>query len=198
MATASDNFNRADAATLGANWATAKGMVGPLGILSNGVKDPDGAGNRVGSYYSNVSFSADQFSQATFVARTTGGQMVTVRSITSGVTRNAYGGGHHVADFGDYKYCIFKWVAGTLSQLAVHASETVTAGDVLRLEISGTTLTLYANAVQKVQVTDVSHAAGQPGMHAESVSASTVWFDDWSGGDLSAAAARRLGLLGVG
>ena len=186
MASATDDFTRADSATLGSNWTQAKGHGGTPGVLSNQAYDPNGDGTRTGAYYSATSFGNDQFSQATVINVATFYQAVTVRGITSGTLRNYYAGGHANNDTGHKKYTIWKEVASVISILANHASEVVTANDVLYLEVSGTTLTLKANGVTKVTTTDSDLSSGQPGLRDDHNVGSTAMFDDWSGGDLSA------------
>jgi hypothetical protein len=189
VATASDDFNRANAATLGANWTQAKGDSARHGILGNQA-DANGAAD-CGDYYSATAFGGDQFSQATVVAVASLLQAVTVRGITSGVNRDRYNGGHDFNDTGNKRHRIYKYVGGVWTSLGAHASEDLTAGHVARLEAVGTGLDLKINGVSKVATTDASLASGQPGLYSVHGVADVAMWDDWSGGDLATAGAVR-------
>lgn len=197
MATASDAFTRADAANPGSNWVLAKGHTDHLGIFSNQVDIAGSPGDRCGNYWNPTTntFGDAQFSQITIVAQAAHRQGPTVRSITTGTTRNYYLGGHQHSEDSSFLYAICKERANDSGvKLVTHGSQVVTAGDVVRLEITGDAspvLTLFVNSTQILQVTDSTNVlgSGQPGMRADHTTANVALFDDWSGGDLAAGAA---------
>jgi hypothetical protein len=192
MATASDNFDRADSSTLGANWTEpTTGTSNSFAIVSNQAQTPASTGT--GALWSATTFTATQFSKVTFVNIASTYQMVTVRH-ASGV-ETYYAGGRNSSDFVDSKYHIWKVVSGTNTSLAVTASQVAAAGDVVELDVSGTNLTLIVNGITILTVSDSAIASGQPGMVARH-SAALVVFDDWSGGDGTSGAGGSIALDG--
>jgi hypothetical protein len=179
----SDNFDRADATTLGASWTTLKGLVNSLGIFSNQV-DVTSTGTASGNYWSADAAPDNQLAVATVVAVAARTQGVVVRAITSGSTQNQYLGGHDNNQTGNTRLRIWKMVGGVRTDLASHATENVTAGTVLKLEAIGTTLNLYVDGVLKVTTTDPDLTAGQPGLMADHGTLNVAIWDDWSGGGL--------------
>jgi hypothetical protein len=75
-----------------------------------------------------------------------------------------------------------KVVAGTETNLFT-VGVAFTAGDVLRLEVSGTTLTAYKHGVSVGSGSDSAIASGNPGI---AIYNATGAFDDFEGGDLAA------------
>lgn len=170
MATVTDNFNRADAGSLGANWTNSVGSMQVAGnkanCLNNGVDNYD--------YYSGTSFTGDHYSQA--VCSGTGNLSLTVRDQGSGnlyLMNTVIGGGN---------IKIYKLVGGTgyteLGDLGV----TVTVGHTYKLEANGSTLKGYDNGAQiGSDVTDGTYTGGAPGIGGVH---QTAFWDDWEGGDV--------------
>jgi hypothetical protein len=63
------------------------------------------------------------------------------------------------------------------------------ANDVVKIEISGTRLTLRVNGNSVCTATDI--ASGQAGIIVEGSTASTRYLDDWEGDDIGGSAAAR-------
>jgi PKD repeat protein len=166
-----DDFNRADADPIGAPWVTITGQ-GDVAISSMQLKGSVEASPGGGAYY-NASFDNNQYSQATIAAMSNVG--VTVR--TSPTERSYYR--FQVIDAANAD--IGKYVNGTFTQLTPIAG-TFAAGDVIRLEVSGSTLTAIQNGSTVGTATDSDLTGGFPGVRFfNSVGAR---LDDWEGGDL--------------
>lgn len=194
---ATDDFNRADSATLGANWTVGAGAGESLGILSNQCSVV-GAGNRDGAYYSAVAAPNDHYSQAVVVALPTAQLAVMVRSITTGTVRTSYRAGCFPGNFGggNTQSRIWKEVANVITDLGT-GSTTLAAGQIWKLEVVGTSLTFKINGAVEVTVTDADIASGQFGIWAEHNASNFAVFDNWEGGDFAAGAPTTF-LLGQG
>lgn len=177
---ATDDFNRANSSTLGANW-TAQSGVSSMSILSNQADVVDNRGN----YYSNATWPNDHWSQATIL--TTANILhasVRVRCATAADTY--YNGGANPTDFGNKNRRIWKTVAGTRTSLGSQATDVV-ANDVIYLEAQGTALVFKVNGTTVVSVTDSSIASGNAGLGGRNFASDSPKYDDWSGGDFSGA-----------
>lgn len=183
---ATDDFNRADSSSLGANWAVAQGDGAGFAIASNACVIESSSGNYRGSYYSAVSAPNDQYSQALITQLSNVAQGVTVRMITSGGVRNYYAAGFNANEFGGGSR-IWKCVAGVFTSLAT-GSTSLAAGQTWYLEIQGTNLVFKINGATECTASDASLSSGQFGlMGAHSGAANYSVFDDWAGGDFAAA-----------
>jgi hypothetical protein len=176
MTSASDNFNRANGG-LGSNWTDATGMSG-LQVVSNACAGTVSA-EQVSFWATTAgSFSADQYSEGAVRGMVSGAKYAGVVVRMSGddgytfYTDGASGAGHtEVARYDNA-------VPTVLQSFAT----TVAAGDVLKLQITGTTLKAYKNGVQLgTDITDATYAAGQPGIDCYD----TTNVDDWSAADIT-------------
>ena len=186
---ATDDFNRADASTLGTNWTLSKNT---WGIDTNRAKPT--AVDNCRAFWNADTFGNDQYSQAKVVSATNYFGVV-VRCSGSGGTENNY---HWVAGTGFTG--INKVINGSETQLqALDALST--DNDVIRLEVSGTTLQAYRNgSTYGTSVTDSAVASGSAGLFG--FAAVTPFLDDWEGGNLGGGAATtrpayHFALLGV-
>lgn len=184
MATlATDDFNRADAGTLGANWTAKRHNPG---IFSNQV-DVTVASDENISRYSGVAWPNDQWAQATCVvgAAATRVQAVGIR-LEAAASRQGYYGGHDRFNTGDGARRIWKWVGATWTSLASE-SINIAASDVIYVEVQGSTLKLFVNGVERLSSTDTSLTLGQAGMIVGDAAVDVALLDDWSGGDFASA-----------
>lgn len=172
---ATDDFNRADSANLGANWGTPTwaGAATPT-IVSNAAAL---GSNDTYGYWTGSTIGNDQCSQVTISGSSN------LQNIRGYVRLNptSYSGYHFRADTGaiyrhDARYTDTLLVTGTTSTLA--------AGDTIRICAVGSTITAYVNGVQKATVTDSTFATGYPGI---TIGASTAYADAWAGGDSTVA-----------
>lgn len=187
MTTRTDDFNRTDGA-LGSNWTTYVGS--GCTIVSNAVR-ANGTGASHGSYWSADSFGADQFCEVTLTSDliqslSQNYLSLAVRASGSGGTRNLY----QFTVTNDHYY-VSKVVNGTGTDI-VDAAGTFASGDVIRIEVTGTsttTIKAFKNGTQVgSDVTDSSspHTSGAPGFEIYNSSAFYSTWDDWDGGDLGA------------
>jgi hypothetical protein len=151
---ATDDFNRADANPIGGNWVTITGW-NALQIVSNTARRTSG---NSGARY-NASFLNDQYAQAKIASISTdNGVLVRCASAAATFyTWSFYGGGE-----------VWKNVSGTWTKLA-DRDATFNIGDVMRIEVSGTAISVYVNGSKiGANVTDTSIASGQAGLAIES------------------------------
>ena len=173
LAPSFDNFNRANGG-LGSNWTTSNGSA--LQISSNQVTTTN---SNQGSFWNAVTFSSDQFSEIVVNPATLTFSFVaaTVRHVTGG---NSYS---CLENFNSVQ--MFKMVAGNTNTSLGSFSTTPANGDLIRLEISGTSLSCYRNGVLVIgPVTDSSYATGQPGVTSSYDGTHVAALDSWSGGSL--------------
>jgi hypothetical protein len=191
VSTATDNFTRANAATLGANW-TAINSLTSLQILSN-TAQTQGTGAFQGNFYSAVTFPSDHWSQCTIGAVTSRSSsyllcpvrvqsgaesFYTIMVTTDGTTqctirRFTAGAGTDIAT-----------CTQNLNNLAGRAFQT---GDFLTVTAVGSTITAYINGTQVATVTDANFTGGSPGILGFAGTVTDVVFTGWSGGPMDCA-----------
>lgn len=189
---ATDNFTRADASTLGANWTEDLNI---LRIVSNVCAGASGGSNEGYAYWNADSFTNDQYSQctATLSGGTYGyGPMVRL-TIVAGVRLCYWAFIDSASTVTIYRMSGFSAVGAQFTGL------TVSNGDLWRLSIVGTTLTLSQNGVSLGTRTDVIITAGSPGV---GIYAERGTLGSWQGDNAGAGATRGLfmspGISGVG
>jgi hypothetical protein len=168
-----DNFNRADG-PLGSNWLTSLDLAGPAPVVSS--NQCRGSDTLCPAYWNPAvnSFSNDQHAQATYVTATSFDHAgVVVRHDTSGHSN------FYLFFANGSNLSIYKCTAGSYLQIGTGTNSGFANGDVLRLEVVGSTLTAKVNGTTFITVTDSSFTSGQPGILANH---STEFMDDWSAG----------------
>lgn len=171
----SDNFNRADGG-LGANWTTAGSA---MNISSNRAV---GTTANSGGYYNGDTPNADCYVQAQFAILPSGGtEYLTIYLRFNTTSFNGYGA-RYINGTGMQ---IVKITGGAVSQLALMGAAP-TAGQVVRLEASGTTLTMYYDGVSAGSTTDSTYSAAGRTAIAASNSGSGGSLDDFETGNLTA------------
>lgn len=174
----SDNFTRANAASLGANWSNGLGASLSIAILSNQAATPaSGPGIE---YWSANAFTSNQFSK------------MTLSNMVAAFNDEAYARGSNSAatayfcglrqsvDASDY--VVRKLVANTQTVL-YDGLPAVTVGDVIELDAVGTTITCKVNGSVIFSGTDSSISGGSPGIYVNN-GASLAVISHWSGGNL--------------
>ena len=185
---ATETFTAAsDAAlqTYSANWTINAGA-----FNVNAAGDfcyPNANGSEGAAHWNADTFSADQYAQAAINNAENDAQVgVAVRCAASGATYYALYWG---PNYGAAHAWLFKQVSGTWTQLA-ETDMTLAAGDVLRLEISGTMLTSKKNGTNITAlsgISDNSISSGYAGI-AGYDDGTTARIDDWEGGNLGGGA----------
>jgi hypothetical protein len=192
-----DDFNRANATTLGANWSASVFGSSNLGITSNAAAPQAAAyhGNR----WNVATYGADSEVGVT-LSTVVGGVEILLRVTSPGsTTTNAYSlFGNDSASPGTGKWTINSYTAGAFTQLnATPYTQTVANGDKIGLEAIGaspTTLQAYYQASGGSWVTlgasiSNSAAANQgTGSLAMEAQTSTARLDDFFGGTIVTAA----------
>lgn len=181
MATASDNFARADNTDIGTNWTP---LLSSSQIKSQVVYGNNGAAGECAEYYNAISPGAAQYAQGVTSGTAAGGGTQGV-GVRMSETDNYYG---FYSDNGG-KY-LFKVVAGGFTSIASSAT-VLPSGSTIRLEAAGTTIRPMLNGVTDPQLgsqTDSAHASGNVGLAGWGVwTGSNQGIDDWEGGDLDLA-----------
>lgn len=192
MSSVTDDFNRADSSTLGANWT--RNSTGDLGIVSNQVKFNSGATGFLQSTYTGVSWTNDHYAEVKLITLASTKDMGCV--VRGGGTSDANVTGYFfvvndtdaAVTLGSSISCGIYKLAGTSSAVLVTSSgftQTLSANDVIRLSVTGTSLVASVNGVTKVSVTDSLYASGKPGIYI-SGSGNTCTLDDFAAADIAA------------
>jgi len=137
---------------------------------------------RAGANYSLMYWNADTFGNDQLSQATLGGSAIA--TWYAGVACRIQSGALTAYFFGEIQgvYKLIYIAAGSSTVLAT-GSGTPTAGDVLKLEISGTGLTGKVNGVSNATATDGNLASGQAGLFGYGGTA-LVTLDDWSGDNI--------------
>lgn len=167
----SDDFNRADSGTLGANWN------GGCQISNNRATGLTGGAFNADWWTANT-VAADQFSQCEM----SGG--ANADNAAAGRVQDASNFYMHY-NAGSGGTYIFKRVGGSFSSLASFGG-TIVVNDLLKIVCNGTTLQAFVNGTQVgSDVTgQTDFATGQPGIVCFGNSTSSG-VDNWQGGDLA-------------
>lgn len=183
---ATDDFNRADAANLGANWTNKRNG---FGIFTNQADISVAADDNI-SYYSAISWPNDGYTQAVCAAAAAANRTMLVGyRIQSGANgqRSGYYGGVDGRNQGNNNLGIWLWNVSTPTLLTFDAGTVLAANDVLKLTCIGTTITLYVNGVQKLQGTDGTWSSGNAGMFGCNALVDVALLDLFEGGDVPSA-----------
>jgi len=178
MASATDDFNRANADPISGNWTTANSS--SCALTSNQAQGNVAFG-RQDEYWNAATFGNDQYSQ------------IRVRTVSSGtlfvyaivrLSDSIENQGYYLRTDGA-TLKIFKQIAGVFTELQ-DCGVTTTNGDIIKLTIQGNTLRAYKNGAQvgTDQASGGELLSGRTGFAIFETGA----LDDWEGGDLVIAA----------
>jgi hypothetical protein len=182
-----DDFNRANNASLGANWSTLD-TYASLGITSNACQPNASSGS--GAYWNVATFGPDSENYVTVAAIGGSSQFFDqyVRVGTPGGNYNAYA--HECTTNAG---ALYRVDAKVYTQLGAGLTITVAAGNIIGLEVIGSTLTLYKNAgswASNASRTDSTYsAAGNIALFADNTG---IHFDDFSGGTVVGGGAAQI------
>lgn len=191
----SDDFNRADNASLGANWTTISGTVA-LRILTNQCSSVLTGGVQTG-VFTGAGWTGGQDHWAeckviTKAASSDGGPACRMSTTAQTFFLCDINTADTVALGSSMTIDVFRVLAGVFTSIA-QATLVISSGDVLRCEAQGTTIRGLVNGVQKVSGTNADAMTGKPGLE---------WWDqvaicdDFAAGDFAsgtvAFAPRRL------
>jgi len=162
-----DNATRANGA-IGANWTVT---TGGINVASNSFQ---GTSSTNAAFWNVNPFAADQFAEAAVTALNAGSDFI-------GPSARVSAGGNWYSCVESNASLIFqKNVAGTTTNVSTQ-SVTGAVGDVLRIEVQGTTVKCFQNGSLIITQTDASLANGSPGMEFFGTVAT---LKNWSGGNL--------------
>jgi hypothetical protein len=175
---ASDNFNRANNADVGANWTPVTGFSSAQ-IVGNRVQ-ASATGVDVAERYSGISWPNDQYSQCVAATVESGSNVgPCVRLSAAAMTG-------YVTSCESAQSTLYRVNAGDFNAIGTGAG--IVAGDVLRLEAQGDQITLFVNAVTRIgPITNSDIASGSAGIGLFVDTLANGEIDDWQGGDFVAA-----------
>ena len=173
----SDTFARANGG-VGANWSATEGA---FSIANNSVVlSGQGADMRGSMYWSDGgAFSNDQFSQLTITSA--GGAS---SALGPAVRVQASSEGYYTLTAAGSQIALEVQSAGVNTPLGTFNHQ-VAPGDILRLEVQGTTLTGKLNGATIITANDSSFASGSAGIAALNTTSPSAG-NDWSGGNMAA------------
>lgn len=180
MTDRTDDFNRTNGG-LGANWTaqTDAQVTGTLAIISNAVEPP--VSTDAHSYWSADTFASDHYAQVKYVSQSdagsNGGPTVRAQSATNRHYEADYSSGFSASAMLYYDGTNWNFLGGL---------PTVSGGETIKFEVTGTTLTPSVNGTPSTGATDASLSGGGPGIHCFSQSGNFT-VDDWLGGPITAA-----------
>jgi hypothetical protein len=176
-----DDFNRADGA-IGANWSNLSFYTN-ASVADNGV----GASTTRASRYTATVFSDNHFAQARFRSLTSWG-MVTVRGSSSG---SFYAAGRNSNDTGNPNYFIYRFDNASTRVQLLNTGQATQVGDVFRLTVRDSLLTITVNGIDIGSVTDTTvRFGGSPGFTVNNGNSSVAVLDDFVGGDVGGRASQ--------
>ena len=189
-----DDFNRADSATLGANWGILNAFL-TLQIVSNAATTT--AGSNSGSYWSAATFGADSEVFFTLATLPTDGFDTFVRVTTPTGLFDGYG--HETSIGAPDANQIYRWDNATATPLGSAASQDYAAGEITGLEVIGSDIKMFrfsGGSWAQVGSTQTDATYGTAGNIAM-FGGTTFVGDDFSGGTVVTAAAGWGPLFGL-
>jgi uncharacterized protein YjdB len=181
---ATENFS-GTAGPLSGSWTQQRSSLGTVNKSGSGVGDASVTGKDLFAFWSATTFSNDQSSQLKIAGGLKSGSQYAKAIVRASRTGSAYNAYIFTTDgtagYGHTE--LWKAVAGTLTRLRTFSTGFNT-GDVMRIEVTGQTITCYAKGVAIGTYSDASLASGSPGV---GVHGSSVTIDDWAGQSLAPA-----------
>ena len=144
-------------------------------VYSGQTRCGSSSGNCVGRKDSNLS-GTDQYAQALYIAAIAYDYKIgtACRCQSNANCYSGYAGNS-------------RWSIGKQSTEIAYAVGTITANKIIRLEVIGSTLTLFYDAAQKCQATDTTYSGGlKAGLYGYRNGGSAIFVDNWEAGDQAA------------
>jgi hypothetical protein len=192
-----DTFNGTNGTSLpsyNANWViTDSGGFNNLTIEGTPGVGGAGSNTRNGSTWTN-----DQWTELTIDSTNLASDnfFVGVR-ITTGNANNCtgYWAGYSFGTFGNRTYRIVKFTSSSSFTNLVTGTHTAAVGDVVNVQIVGTSLTLTVNGVTEATVTDATYSTGSPGMNLSDATTTIRLGGTWRAGSVSSGDTLMGGIL---
>jgi hypothetical protein len=175
MATYTDNFNRADAGSLGSPWSDTNGGFAIVSNTARSETDGLNAAEYVQTY------SNDQYSKAIITIQATSYTGVAVRMSDTGTDDYVF-----FVNPGGSGWVLQKHVSGSVNLDS--GAGTFSNGDVIEIRAVGTDISAYKNGAELTTVSDADVASGNAGIMSFQISGVATILDDWEGGDIGGAA----------
>lgn len=181
---ATDNFNRANAATLGANWTVGVGATSP-GVQTNQAANHTASAD-CNAFWGANAFGNDQYSQMTLAALNSGADFSGVSVRASGTDQVVF-----QVNKGTSTFQITWYHAGANTQIGSSFSPAGDpTGSVLLLEVIGTTFFAYQNGTQVITGSNAGvPSTGSAGVILSGATANQSLWDTWEGGNITSATA---------
>lgn len=184
MAVETESFtagNGTDITGIGSGlWSYANGSSTFLSVTSNEIR------HKVNTNTASIAARAGTFADDQYAQIKLTKNSVSQSYIGVGVRASA-GAGYFLYVSGT-TYVLGKVVSYGYNEIRV-AGRTFNVGDIIRLEVSGTTLTCKQNGATFWTATDASHSSGNPAVTGNGFNSTDFNAgDDWEGGDLVTAA----------
>jgi hypothetical protein len=173
MASASDDFNRANESPMGGNWTSPNGAAADLN--TNAILGQ--AGSRSDEYWNPTTFNNDQYSQVKVGTVSAGAKFnyAVVRVSSAEADK-----GYYLTTDGAELFMQRGDGGGTFTEIADYG-QTVAANDVIKIGVAGTTLYPFKNGTPVGSTPDATYASGRTGFAVFD----TATLDDWEGGDFA-------------
>jgi hypothetical protein len=173
---ATDNFNRADSGSLGANWTA---LDGGIDIASNAATTTTNSFNV--SYWSGNAFNNDQYSKIRIATSPlTPNAIIEITCRVSGTSGNYnfYAVWQNSGQWGMYKQ-----VGATSTDLIAPTNLTFSTNDIIEIRAVGTTISFYLNGTFVQSATDASLSSGSAGFNIFASNDEDPLAEDWEGGN---------------
>lgn len=191
MATASDDFNRADGA-IGGNWTQVSGT---WTVATNAANQTSAGGVYNTALYTATPPATNDYS-VTAQVRNDGssfGVGVIARGASGAVS------GYAVIGFGGDSFYLIRLDSGSDTILATMSAMATGTTYTVEVEVSGTTVRGRIDGGAWSSVTDANYASGGWGLACYgSAAGGGRWMDTFAAADLAGATVRRMLLMGVG
>jgi hypothetical protein len=175
MASFSDDFNRADSSNLGAGWVEVSG---DWSIISNQLSTGT-TGGTILLRAATAMATNDHYAQVTIAATTSASQGVWCRGDAALTT------GYAVRNNGT-NWALFSVTASTFTSIGTYAAAAV-AGDVVKIQAVGSTITAYINGVSRISVTNTAVSSGTTVGIRSDVN-TTLRYDNFTAADVATGA----------
>lgn len=174
---ASDDFNRSDSSDLGTVWDVVSGTSNAQILSNRATTTTDNADHA--EIYNGVSWPDDQWAAITVHS------ISSVSRVAAGVRWSGSAVTGYIAECSPSQITLYRAVSGSWTSLGSY-SGTVSGGDVVLLEASGSSLTVKQNGTTRITATDSSISSGAAGIYlwrAAGEPANTHGIDAWEAGD---------------
>ena len=180
MASASDNFNRAnETLTDSADWTVGAASTSPE-LVSNEIEGV--ASVETIAFFDTFVPTDDQSAEMTITGLVQLGGIWSVNCRWTGSLRQGYTAGHNGNDEGNLDRRLYEHDGVTRTQIATEADDLVVS-EVIRVEAEGTTIRMFVDGVEELSATDSTFSGGDGAVILQEIANSA---DDFKISDLAA------------